>query len=217
MALRRFCQPGIFLQHTHHANTVITASGLNRAASRRLVSSIAKQQRNSWKQHRQSHTHHGSRSSAYYAKHWLVALVPLGLSPVIRLDDGTSPGMTSQSQSSRSQKAALQHIDLEEEPNPSIFRRIWAFFNRWIFEPLGTTRRFLYLASVFLPVIITAPVLALEWVGTEVKAGSGRKQKRKQERITTKWWYWLLVKQMERAGPTFIKVNILYWSFSRHG
>jgi aarF domain-containing kinase len=101
---------------------------------------------------------------------------------------------------------------LEEEPNQNVFRRIWAFFNRWIFEPLGTTRRFLYLASIFLPVILTAPVLALEWVGTEVNTASGRKQKRKHERTTTRWWYWLLVKQMERAGPTFIKVRKVYSS-----
>ncbi|CAD6587378.1 MAG: hypothetical protein CYPHOPRED_003903 [Cyphobasidiales sp. Tagirdzhanova-0007] len=102
-------------------------------------------------------------------------------------------------------------LDLDEEAG--LLRRIWATLNRYIFEPLGTTRRFLYLAFIFLPVIFTAPILALEWMDSTGNAPINRQQRRKHERATTRWWYRFLVKQMERAGPTFIK--LAQWAGSR--
>ena len=56
-------------------------------------------------------------------------------------------------------------------------------------ETLLTTKRFAALLAIFLPVIVTSPVLLLP------------------ERWRGVWWYGLLVAQMERGGPTFIKVR----------
>lgn len=102
----------------------------------------------------------------------------------------------------------------EQGRGPGFFRRIWLLLNRYVFEPIGTTRRFLYLAILFLPVILTAPILALELVERRQPpsarlSGTGRFG----ERATTRWWYRFLVKQMERAGPTFIK--LAQWAGSR--
>ena len=56
-------------------------------------------------------------------------------------------------------------------------------------ETLLTAKRFAALLAIFLPVIVTSPVLLLP------------------ERWRGVWWYGLLVAQMESAGPTFIKVR----------
>lgn len=83
-----------------------------------------------------------------------------------------------------------------------------------IIEPLGTARRFLYLLILFAPVILTAPMLL---VGSRREKGRRRGRKvRKDEagdRWGAIWWYSFLVKQMERAGPTFIK--LAQWAGSR--
>lgn len=100
----------------------------------------------------------------------------------------------------------------EEKPRrKSILMRFWSLIKAYIIEPLSTARRFIHLALIFLPVIITAPILLLEYmdIGRDKAARRrGRnKPKDSEERSTTTWWYGLLVSQMERAGPTFIKVS----------
>lgn len=67
----------------------------------------------------------------------------------------------------------------------------------YIWEPLCTGLRFLHLAAIFVPVIFTVPAI---WIGA-------RQKQRGNERSGTLWWYWFLVKSMERAGPAFIKVR----------
>ncbi|SNX84075.1 related to aminoglycoside acetyltransferase regulator from P. stuartii [Melanopsichium pennsylvanicum] len=83
-----------------------------------------------------------------------------------------------------------------------------------IIEPFGTARRFLYLLILFLPVIIASPMLL---VGARREKGQmrGRKVRKDEEgdRWGAVWWYSFLVKQMERAGPTFIK--LAQWAGSR--
>lgn len=83
-----------------------------------------------------------------------------------------------------------------------------------IIEPFGTGRRFIYLLILFLPVIFTAPMLL---VGSRREKGRrrGRKVRKDEEgdRWGAIWWYSFLVKQMERAGPTFIK--LAQWAGSR--
>jgi len=78
----------------------------------------------------------------------------------------------------------------------------------YIFEPLGTTKRFIVLALLFIPVILTAPMLL---VGRRREGGRRRgrrlSKKDKGQRWGAVWWFGFLVKQMERAGPTFIKVS----------
>ncbi|PWY97205.1 ABC1-domain-containing protein [Testicularia cyperi] len=92
--------------------------------------------------------------------------------------------------------------------------RIGSFIHAFIIEPFGTGRRFVYLVILFLPVILTSPMLL---VGSRREKGRrrGRKVRKDEEgdRWGAIWWYGFLVKQMERAGPTFIK--LAQWAGSR--
>lgn len=88
---------------------------------------------------------------------------------------------------------------------PGFVRKVWWFLREWVWEPLSTSARFLQLAVLFLPVIITAPVLAFDYAENSRDRRRG-KEKRTKNRATTRLWYRLLVHQMELAGPTFIKV-----------
>jgi aarF domain-containing kinase len=81
-----------------------------------------------------------------------------------------------------------------------IFRSILFFVDQYIYEPVATSLRFLHLVVIFVPVIVTIPVI---WFGS-------RRQDRDNERAGTLWWYGFLVTSMESAGPTFIKVRHLY-------
>ncbi|EIW73193.1 hypothetical protein TREMEDRAFT_67258 [Tremella mesenterica DSM 1558] len=65
-------------------------------------------------------------------------------------------------------------------------------FQIYIFEPIATLVRFFHLALLFGPVILLSPML-VNWGAL--------------------WWYSFLVKQMERAGPSFIKLG--QWAASR--
>jgi hypothetical protein len=81
----------------------------------------------------------------------------------------------------------------------------------YITEPISTFFRFLHLALLFGPVILTSPMLL---VGS-TKASRRLLQRgaigqgEDVERWGAVWWYGFLVAQMERAGPTFIKVSLL--------
>lgn len=104
----------------------------------------------------------------------------------------------------------------EDGEQAGILRKSWRIIERYIIEPLGTTRRFLFLAILFLPVIFTAPVLLLELVEIGQGSAASKRKPRTEERRTTRLWYRFLVKQMERAGPTFIKVRAsLLTSYNR--
>lgn len=75
-------------------------------------------------------------------------------------------------------------------------RAIYLFLDNWIYEPIATGFRFLHLAFIFIPVIVTAPMVMV----------GARSSKRDNERWGAIWWYGLLVRGMERAGAAFIKV-----------
>lgn len=77
-------------------------------------------------------------------------------------------------------------------------RSVWLFLDNYVVEPIATGLRFLHLVVIFVPVILTVPVI---WFGPRVK-------ERDMERAGTLWWYGFLVHGMERAGATFIKVGI---------
>lgn len=77
-----------------------------------------------------------------------------------------------------------------------ILSQVLNLFLDYIWEPFLTARRFVHLFYLFLPVIITAPMLL---VGMPEKKLHG-------DRWGAVWWYELLVSKMEAAGPTFIKV-----------
>lgn len=66
-----------------------------------------------------------------------------------------------------------------------------------IWEPLLTGRRFVYLLVLFIPVLLAAPMLL---VGKP-------EEKLRGDRWGAVWWYGYLTAQMQRAGPTFVKVR----------
>jgi aarF domain-containing kinase len=76
-------------------------------------------------------------------------------------------------------------------------RGIYFFIEDYIIEPIATGLRFLHLVFIFVPVIVTIPVI---WLGQ-------RQTDRDDERSGTIWWYGFLVSSMERAGAAFIKVQ----------
>ncbi|KAJ7103337.1 hypothetical protein B0H15DRAFT_767664 [Mycena belliarum] len=81
--------------------------------------------------------------------------------------------------------------------------RILAFLHDRIWEPLLTTKRFVYLFVLFMPVIICSPMLLI-----------GKPEKRlRGDRWGAIWWYNFLVGKMEIAGPAFIK--LAQWAGSR--
>lgn len=80
---------------------------------------------------------------------------------------------------------------------PHLGQRIAAFVRSHILEPIGTGLRFLHLTFYFLPVICSWPMVL---VGSPVPELDG-------EGWGAIWWYDLLTAQMQKAGPTFIKVR----------
>ncbi|KAJ7751308.1 hypothetical protein DFH07DRAFT_826829 [Mycena maculata] len=85
----------------------------------------------------------------------------------------------------------------------TIGARIYTFVHDRIWEPLLTAKRFLYLFAVFMPVIICSPMLLV-----------GKPERRyRGDRWGAVWWYNFLVRQMETAGPAFIK--LAQWAGSR--
>ncbi len=82
--------------------------------------------------------------------------------------------------------------------------RISALFVDHIWEPILTTRRFVHLFFLFIPVILSSPMLL---VGSP-------EEKLQGDKWGAVWWYEYLVAQMDRAGPTFIKVRgivLFFW------
>jgi aarF domain-containing kinase len=77
------------------------------------------------------------------------------------------------------------------EPDRSIPSRILSLLNGMVWEPIRTAGRFMHLFFIFIPLILSCPLLLM--------GGSGEGW--------VVWWYELLVSKMEAAGPTFIKVG----------
>jgi hypothetical protein len=83
------------------------------------------------------------------------------------------------------------------EPDQLISSRIIFLLRDNIWEPIFTASRFIYLFILFMPVIVSSPML-LVGVADSMHAG---------DRWGAIWWYNLLARRMEAAGPTFIKVR----------
>lgn len=90
----------------------------------------------------------------------------------------------------------------EHHLSPS--QRISALFVEHIWEPILTARRFVHLFFLFIPVILSSPMLL---VGSPDEKLQG-------DKWGAVWWYDYLVAQMDRAGPTFIKVRGIMLVFS---
>ncbi|EPS30828.1 hypothetical protein PDE_05780 [Penicillium oxalicum 114-2] len=84
-----------------------------------------------------------------------------------------------------------------------LFQSIRVFWYYYVYDPIATGFRFLRLAVIFVPVVITVPVI---WIGRKIDGKSNAQ-------TGTLWWYRFLVKAMERAGPAFIKLG--QWAASR--
>lgn len=101
----------------------------------------------------------------------------------------------------------LEESDLEREElwmvskdQPLIFRvyrNIQVFVVNWVIEPLATGFRFITLVTIFVPVILAVPLCCL----------GSRIPEKSNERKGVIMWYAFLIKSMENAGPTFIKVG----------
>ena len=85
------------------------------------------------------------------------------------------------------------------EHDLSLLDKISTFFVYHIWEPILTARRFIHLFFLFAPVILSSPMLL---VGSPEERLQG-------DRWGAVWWYDYLVVQMDRAGPTFIKVQCI--------
>ncbi|KAM0788775.1 hypothetical protein ACM66B_002865 [Microbotryomycetes sp. NB124-2] len=163
---------------------------------------------------------------------WLIALVvvPVGCCSPLLLDSPRSTASVAADDVHHPHKPSLQTIkDAVEHPDAEEFLisdslrraeaqsrtllgktlRIWRVY---VWEPVRTSLRFVHLAVLFLPVLLASPVLLLEYIdqGRDKRRGY---RKREGERASTRWWYRLLVHQMEKAGPTFIK--LAQWAGSR--
>lgn len=93
--------------------------------------------------------------------------------------------------------AEIEHAELTYESRFMIIRickRIIQFLDAYILEPILTLRRLTHILILFLPVAITVPIVFFGQKANE------------DEKAGTLWWYDFLATQMERAGPTFIKV-----------
>jgi hypothetical protein len=98
----------------------------------------------------------------------------------------------------------VEPLDLEalaearKEPPLTLLRRLVHWISNML-EPVMTIWRFCQLLLIFLPCIITLP---LTLVGKPVP-------ERGNEPAGRIFWYDLLARQMEWAGPSFIKVSII--------
>lgn len=88
------------------------------------------------------------------------------------------------------------------EADQSLLSRFGAFLRNTVLEPFITVGRFTYLFCIFFPVILASPMLLIGRPAPELQG----------DRWGAVWWYDLLVLQMEKAGPTFIKVPDNYAS-----
>ncbi|KAI0052521.1 ABC1-domain-containing protein [Auriscalpium vulgare] len=104
---------------------------------------------------------------------------------------------------SPSPPAAEPFVSSPSEHEQTISARIKLLLRDFIWEPLLTARRFIHLFALFIPLLLSSPMLL---VGTPDARLQG-------EKWGAVWWYDFLVAQMERAGPTFIK--LAQWAASR--
>lgn len=104
-------------------------------------------------------------------------------------------------------RISRQEISKKVPEDAKGLSRVWKSIvyalDQYFYEPLATTFRFFHLLIIFVPVIVSIPIV---WVGP-------RGKERDNSRIGTVWWFTFLVKSMERAGPAFIKLG--QWAASR--
>ncbi|KAG9232781.1 ABC1 family-domain-containing protein [Amylocarpus encephaloides] len=132
-----------------------------------------------------------------------VALSPAAFVQMSEEDNGGTEQTAEGRMLEASQEEIKKQIPNHEHGALRIWHKTVLFLDLYIWEPACTGLRFLHLVVIFVPVIFTVPAI---WIGP-------RQKDRDNERLGTLWWYWFLVKSMERAGPAFIKLG--QWAASR--
>ncbi|KAJ5806976.1 hypothetical protein N7474_010568 [Penicillium riverlandense] len=137
----------------------------------------------------------------------LVGAVMVALSPTAFLklaEDTTDNEKTGEMQMLEASRAEVRKTVPADAHGLSKFcRSVYVFWYCYIYDPIATGFRFLHLAFIFIPVVVTVPAI---WLGPRVRTKDGA-------RTGTIWWYKFLVNAMERAGPAFIKLG--QWAASR--
>ena len=137
----------------------------------------------------------------------LVVLVGLGLTAVIYL---RRPVKTESLQVTPTKPAQAKVHEPVEQVKKSARLGPIGLVRYYVIEPVFTFFRFLHLVLLFGPVIITAPMLL---IGKPERKRRGKPIAEDEENWGAIWWYGFLVGQMERAGPSFIKLG--QWAASR--
>jgi len=164
--------------------------GTSRASASAFSSSVfARSRSRGWRNHRKT-------TVTLFA----AANGALAASAFIELSEKENEGAEDTAEM-RMLKVSRQEIKKEVNDDDRGFtrlrRQVVLFLDLYIWEPACTGVRFLQLAVIFVPVLLTVPVI---WFGP-------RQRDRGDERSGTLWWYGFLVKAMEWAGPAFIKVG----------
>ncbi len=105
-------------------------------------------------------------------------------------------GKTSEEQMLEVSTAELNEEVPEFFGGSNFMRNIYFFVEDYVIEPFMTGVRFVHLAIIFVPVLLSVPAL---WLGA-------RLPNHDNERGGALWWYSYLVWSMEKAGASFIKV-----------
>lgn len=187
-----------------------------RTVSRRAVLSVCRSTVRANSILATTRSHHGAESSARtrFARFGLVALTTSGLALYsyreLRCEappTAPEPAQTNEERLLEESEQEWRELHNEVDANRGIMYRLWRSvaipFRVWIVEPLATTFRFVHLILIFAPVLLSIPMVFL----------GPRQTDRDNERYGSLLWYTFLVHQMERAGPTFIKLG--QWAASR--
>ncbi|KAM3478324.1 hypothetical protein MY5147_002239 [Beauveria neobassiana] len=145
----------------------------------------------------------GSGSSALRASAGAAAIGTATFVELARKDNGGTNETGELRMLELSRKEIRKTIDDDDRGLSRLMHKVLLFIDFYIWEPIFTGVRFLHLVAIFVPVIVSVPMI---WLGR-------RLPERDDERQGTLWWYSFLVKAMELAGPAFIKLG--QWAASR--
>ncbi|KAM3515115.1 hypothetical protein MY11210_001233 [Beauveria gryllotalpidicola] len=145
----------------------------------------------------------GSGSSALRASAGAAAVGTATFVELARKDNGGTNETGELRMLELSRDEIRKAIDDNDRGLSRLVHEALLFIDFYIWEPIFTGVRFLHLVAIFVPVIVSVPII---WLGR-------RLPERDDERQGTLWWYSFLVKAMELAGPAFIKLG--QWAASR--
>ncbi|KAM3461557.1 hypothetical protein NHJ6243_004935 [Beauveria neobassiana] len=145
----------------------------------------------------------GSGSSTLRASAGAAAIGTATFVELARKDNGGTNETGELRMLELSREEIRKTIDDDDRGLSRLMHKVLLFIDFYIWEPIFTGVRFLHLVAIFVPVIVSVPMI---WLGR-------RLPERDDERQGTLWWYSFLVKAMELAGPAFIKLG--QWAASR--